>query len=49
MILDPSVHAACIHGLRIFAIVVGAFFALVLFVAGLAFTLFDYMWRHPND
>jgi hypothetical protein len=46
MILDPAIHAACIHGLRIVALVLGAFFALVLFVAGLAFTLFDYIWRH---
>jgi type III secretory pathway component EscU len=46
--LDPAIHAACIHGLKIFAVVVGAFFALILFevvVAGLAFTLFDYIWR----
>ncbi|HUD75668.1 MAG TPA: hypothetical protein VMQ76_11400 [Terracidiphilus sp.] len=46
MILDPAIHAACIYGLKIFAVVVGAFFALELFVAGLAFTLFDYIWRH---
>ena len=49
MTLDPAIHAVCIHGLKIFAVVVGAFFALILlelFVAGLAFTLFDYIWRH---
>jgi hypothetical protein len=46
MTLDPAIHAVCIHGLKIVAIVVGAFFALLLFVAGLAFTLFDYIWRH---